>query len=410
MQLSRRSLISIGIIVLLAIFVGLAQWYESRQARPDQAADGITIDVTDGADRGPGTLREALFIAASASSEATITLKVKRIDVATPLPPLVNMAGIRLAVAEPGTEIDASNLPGGPVLDVAGSNVSIQGVTIRNCKEAGILLRAEQFRLQGTTVEGCDVAVDVGETAAQALIEGNRFLRNRVGVRFAGTNRNTSVVGNEFSGHRDAGVWAVRQQPDGRGEPIALRENRFSTERLGIVAGNVALLAERNELEDMQEAAIQLIGANAVARGNRVRGGKAMGIVAENADAAIIDGNELEGLEAYGIMVKGSADTLVRGNRIHNSGYGMAFVLARSPSTAVDNTIIEPRFNGIDVVGDSPVLRSNNVIRPRALALKVTDYEPADREPVVSKPFLEGNNFNLAGEVTAPRDRAAGAP
>ena len=410
MQLSRRSAISIGIVVLLGIFVFLGRWYETRQATPTLASDGIMIDVTDGADRGPGTLREALFIAASASSEVTITIRARKIVITTALPPLVNMRGIRLAVAEAGTEIDASGLTSGPVLDVAGANVSIEGLIIRNCAAAAILLRSEQFRLQSATIETCDVGVDVAETASQVLIEGNRFAKNRIGVRFAGTNRNTSVVGNEFTEHGDAGIWAVRSEPDSRGEAITIRDNRFSNERVGIVAGNVAVLAETNELLEMEEAAIQLIGANAVVRGNRVRGGKVMGIVAENAQAAVIDSNELDGLAAYGIMVKGSADTLVRGNRIHNSGYGMAFVLARTPSTAVDNTIIEPKFNGIDVVGDSPVLRNNSVLRPRALALKVIDYEPADGERVRSEPFLEGNNFNRDGQVIAASRGTETAP
>ena len=42
----------------------------------------------------------------------------------------------------------------------------------------------------------------------------------------------------------------------------------------------------------------------------------------------------------------------------------------------MENTIIEPKFNGIDVVGDSPILRRNQVLRPRALALHVEDFQP----------------------------------
>jgi parallel beta-helix repeat protein len=121
-----------------------------------------------------------------------------------------------------------------------------------------------------------------------------------------------------------------------------------------------------------------------------------MGIVAENAVSAILDGNEIDGLAAYGIMVRGSSNTLVRQNRMHNCGYGMAFVLGAEggPSTAVDNTVIEPMFNGIDVVGDSPILRGNQVLRPRALALNVKDFTPPSGQTVQSKPFLEKNTFD----------------
>ena len=199
----------------------------------------------------------------------------------------------------------------------------------------------------------------------------------------------------------------MRSEPDQRSGAISLSENRFTKERIGIVTANVSLLMKRNELLDSEEAAIQLMGAGAIVRGNRVSGGGAMGVVAENAHGAVIEENEFDGLAAYGIMLKGSADSLVRGNRIHNSGYGLAFVLgnSRSPSTAIDNTIIEPKSTGIDVIGDSPILRDNQVIRPRALALKVVDFQPENGQKVRSQPFLEGNNFDERGLTVAARDQ-----
>ena len=403
MEISRRSVISIGVLVLLGAFVALGYWHQSRKVAPGQDANRTTINVTNGDDRGPGSLREALFIAAAADTAVTISVRAPKIALATPLPPLANTRGIRLITAERGGEIDASKLPSGPVLDVSGANVSISGVRILNCQGSGILVRAERFQLQSSAIASCDVGVDVAENADGVLLERNRFANNRVGVRFAGSNRNTIVVKNEFSDHRDAGVWAVRSEPDQRGAVVAIRDNRFSKERIGILTANVSVLIERNELLNSQEAAMQLMGAGAVARGNHISGGAAMGIVAENARGAVIEENEFDGLAAYGIMLKGAADTLVRGNRVHNSGYGLAFVIGnpRSPSTAIDNTIIEPKFNGIDVIGDSPILRGNQVMRPRALALKVVDFEPDGGAKVRSQPLLEGNNFTANGTAIA---------
>jgi parallel beta-helix repeat protein len=407
MRISRRSIVSIVVLVLLGVFVSLGYWYQSRQVTPGQAAsNSAAVNVTNGGDRGPGTLREALFIAAATNGEATISINAPKISLATTLPPVANARGIHIVAATQGAEIDASALSAGPVLDVAGPNVSIEGLRIRDCKGPAILLRAERFRVQSTTIHSCDVGLDVAENAKQALIQGNHFVNNRVGVRFAASNRNTLVLKNDFAAHRDAGIWAVRSAPDQPGAAIGIRDNRFTRERIGILAANVSVLIERNELLDTREAAMQLMGAGAVARGNRVSGGAAMGIVAENAHGAVIEENEFDGLTAYGIMVKGSADTLVRGNRVHNSGYGLAFVLgnARSPSTAIDNTIIEPKFNGIDVIGDSPILRGNQVMRPRALALKVVDFQPEDGDRVRSKPFLEGNNFDAGGATIAAKE------
>ena len=289
------------------------------------------------------------------------------------------------------------------MFDVAAANVTIEGLRIRQCKAAAVLLRADHFRMQSTRVEACDIGVDMAETVKDALIEGNRFSGNRVGVRVAGSNRNSMIVKNEFNAHRDAGIWAVRAEPDTGGGALSVRENRFSKERVGILAANVALTLERNELLDTSEMAMQLMGSGATARGNRVSRGGGMGIVAENARGTVIENNELDGLTAYGIMVKGSGDALVRSNRVHNSGYGLAFVIGTSPSTAIDNTIIEPRFNGIDVIGDSPVLRDNRVLRPRGLAYKAVDFDSGGRH-IRSQPFLEGNNFDARGLVVADRN------
>lgn len=396
MAISRRSTISIAVFVLLGAFVALGYWYESRQVQPGQAANSPAVTVTSSSDRGPGSLREALFIAAAADGEVTISIRVPNITLATALPPIANARGIHLVGAEQGTDIDGASLASGPILDVAGANVSIEGLRIRNCKSSGIVLRADRFKLQTTALESCDVGIDVAENAQQVLIERNRFANNRVGVRFAASNRNALVVKNEFSEHRDAGIWAVRSEPDQRGAAIGIRDNRFNKERIGILTANVSVLIERNELVDSEEAAMQLMGAGAVARGNRISGGAAMGIVAENAHGVVIEQNEFNGIATYGIMLKSSADTILRNNRVYNSGYGFAFVLgnSRSPSSAIENTIIEPKFNGIDVIGDSPILRGNQVMRPRALALKVVDFEPeGGGEKVRSAPFLEGNNF-----------------
>jgi hypothetical protein len=411
MRISRRLALAVGVFLLLAIFVVLGRWYQAQRSSPGQSASSIAVNVTNGGDRGPGTLREALFIVAAADGKASISIQVPRIAVETALPPIVNAHGVSIVAQKPGAEIDARALKGAAVLDVAGANTSIEGLLIRNCSGTGILLRAVHFRLRSSTIESCEVGVEVAENASDVLLERNRFTNNRVGVRFAASARNTSVVKNEFSGHKDAGLWAVRSMPDPRGAAINVRDNRFSDDRTGMVVGNVSILVERNELLNAHEAAIHIVGADAVVRGNHVSGGASMGIVAENARAPIIDNNELDGLAAYGIMVRGSSNALVRGNRLHNCGYGMAFGLAdaQSPSTAVDNTVIEPKFNGIDVVGDSPILRRNHVLRPHALALHVEDFQPASGPKVQAKPFLDNNAFGTADATVAAGNRATPA-
>jgi len=176
------------------------------------------------------------------------------------------------------------------------------------------------------------------------------------------------------------------------------------------VAGNIAILIERNDFAaNAPDAAVHLLGAGAAVRGNHFSGLSAMGVVAENARAASIDGNDFNHLNAYAIMVRSSADALVRANRVNNCDYGIAFVLgdAGHPSTAVDNIIVEPKFDGFDIIGDSPILRHNQVLRPHALALHVVELHEAGGQTVRARPVLEGNNFR-ADALQVATDNSAG--
>jgi parallel beta-helix repeat protein len=268
-------------------------------------------------------------------------------------------------------------------------------MTISNCPGAAILVRAVRFRLSKSTIDSCDVGVEVAENTSDTLLERNHFLKDRLGVRFGAAGHNSAVANNEFTKNKDAGLWAVRSAPDSHDDAISIHDNKFTENGIGIVAGNISVLVERNDFINAREADVHLVGAGAVIRGNRINGGASMGIVAENARGAIIDDNEFEGLTAYGVMVRGSSNTLVSANRLHNCGYGLAFVLgdAQSVSTAVGNTIIEPKFNGIDVIGDSPILRRNQVLRAHAYALHVEDFQVPNGQKVLSHPFLDNNSF-----------------
>jgi parallel beta-helix repeat protein len=399
MSLSRRSTISVAVFIGVAALIFAGWSYQARRAGHGSLSNTVTLTVTSGGDSGAGTLREALFVAATAPGAARISLDVPTISLTSALPPIVNSHGIRIVARQGGSAIDARGLSdGSPVLDVAAANVSLEGLAIRNCRGTAILVRAVHVSLQGATVEDCGVGVDVAENAQDLLLENNHFVADRIGVRFAASSSDTTVAANQFSGEKEAGVWAVRGEAGLGSSPISVRDNRFDDDHTGIVAGNISVVLEQNEISGAQTAAIDLVGAGAVVRGNHVSGGSGMGILAEGARGAVIEQNELNGLAAYGIMIRGSSNTLVRANRLYDCAYGMAFVLgdARDPSTAVDNIIIEPRYDGIDVVGDAPILRRNHVLQPHAFALRVEDFQGPDGRKVAGAPFLDHNSFGPA--------------
>jgi hypothetical protein len=49
------------------------------------------------------------------------------------------------------------------------------------------------------------------------------------------------------------------------------------------------------------------------------------------------------------------------------------------------------------VIGDSPILRRNQVLRPHALALKVDGFTPPGGTKVEAQPFLDNNTFDKGG-------------
>ena len=71
MRTSVRIAIAVSVLVLLGGLAVLGWWYQTRQQRlVGQATGTLAVDVTSPADRGPGTLREALFIVAAANGKA----------------------------------------------------------------------------------------------------------------------------------------------------------------------------------------------------------------------------------------------------------------------------------------------------------------------------------------------------
>jgi hypothetical protein len=391
--------------MVLAAFVFLGRWYSQQRSSPALAPASASVSVTSSADQGPGTLREAIFVADTAPSPARILVRVNRIALESALPPIVNPHGIAIVVPAGGLEIDAHALKGtAPVFDIDADRAALSGLLIHHCPGSAVLVRAPHFRLSGSTIQACDVGVEVAATASAVAIERNVFQADRIGIRFAAPSSDTEVVKNDFNDDSTAGVWLVASEPIA-GDAIRVHDNHFHAGPAGAVLGNVPAVLEHNEFDGQRESAVHVIGSGAVIRSNHISSGVAAGIVVENARGALIEANELDHLNGYAILLRGAADTLVRANRIHTCGYGMAFVLGNGqrPNTAADNTFIDLNFNGIDVIGESPILRHNQVLQARAYPLHVADFASADGSLVRAQPLLERNSFELASSAPLPR-------
>ena len=405
MAIRSRTAVSVGVLVVLAAFVLLGRWYSQQRSSPALTPSSATVAVTSSDDRGPGTLREAIFVADTAGSAARIVVRVNRIVLESALPPIVNPHGIAIVVPAGGLEIDAHELTGSsPVFDIDADSAVLSGLLIHHCSGSAVLVRAARFRLSSSTIQACDVGVEVASTASAVGIERNVFQGNRIGIRFTAPSTDTEVVKNEFNDNSTAGVWLVASEPVA-GDAIRVHDNQFQAGPAGVVVGNVPSVLEHNEFSGQREAAVHVIGSGAVIRSNHISSGVAAGIVVENARGALIESNELDHLNGYAILLRGAADTLVRANRVHSCGYGMAFVLGNEqrPNTAADNTFIDLSYNGIDVVGESPILRHNQVLQARAYPLHVVDFSAQNGSVVRAQPLLERNSFELASSAGLTR-------
>jgi hypothetical protein len=86
-------------------------WYQLTRPAPGPSEQEVTAIVSNGDDRGPGSLREALFVVASAKEPAIISIEAPRIMLETMLPPIVTTHGVKIVSAVPdGVQIDASAL------------------------------------------------------------------------------------------------------------------------------------------------------------------------------------------------------------------------------------------------------------------------------------------------------------
>jgi hypothetical protein len=410
MAVRARTAAAIAALALLVVFVGLSRWFGPFRSRPVLHSARLTERVVASADSGPGSLREALFAADAAGSAATILIEVERVALESPLPPIVNARGIEIAGPTSGVEIDTHLLSANaPVFDIDAENAALSHVSIRHCNGAAVLVRARRFQLSDSTIAACDVGVEVAANASEVALQRNHFDSNRIAIRFTAASRNSEIARNEFSGDTDAALWLVASQAGGASDSaVHVHDNRFNEDRAGVVLGNVPALLEHNDFTAMHEAAVHVVGEGAVVRDNRVLSGSAAGVVVENARGVLIQGNDFTHLDGYGVLLRGTADTLVRSNRIHSCAYGMGFVLGepQKPSTATDNTLIDLKYDGIDVVGDSPILRHNQVLQARVVPLHVQDFTGPDGRTVHSQPLLDSNSFQAAASAVASQNPA----
>ena len=291
------------------------------------------------------------------------------------------------------------------MFDVGAATSAIRGITISHAQDQAILARADGLRVVDVTFSGCDVGLYASERADDLIVERSTFTANRLGIWLTAGDSSVILRQNVFAGHRDAAIWAVQNADPAPARRAGLEviTSRFDGDRISVVLGNTRARIEDNEFVKATESALYLIGPGATVRRNRIHNGAGIGVFAHTTEGIVIENNEVDHNRALAVLVRSSRNGLVSRNRVYNNGYGIAFVLgtADGPNIAAENTLLSQQFDGIIVIGDSPIIRGNRALNNSQAGLRILDFMPLGGARVVADPFLasntlEGNRTNDA--------------
>ncbi len=253
------------------------------------------------------------------------------------------------------------------------------------------------------SVQVQDSGIGVLQLGGSSLrVERSVFRRNRTGVLLQHEG-SVDVRGGSFSEHTEAAIWAIARAVAGDPSPsrLTIRQNQFDRDRIAVVVGNREATVAENVFDGHTEVAVYVAGRSVSVRDNRIMGGERYGILVVGAQGAQITGNETDGNAAVGILVNSSRNTVVRNNRAYRNGYGIVVVFSEggSPDLLEYNALVSNEWDGLTVVGGSPIVRQNEAVGNREAGLRIMDYEgktgvviPAD--PFVGPQVIRGNGFD----------------
>lgn len=382
-----------GSLVWLGALAISLPWLADSELRPTlDLRVTRSIVVTSDQDSGPGSLREAIFESARSDSRVRIVLAVPRIVLASALPALVSPHGVAIDASRSQTEIDARAVLGAPVFDLVGPNATIEGVRVRGAAGQAVSIRSSGAVIRGLHAVDCGHGVFMADETTGALIEDSSFEYNGIGVRVPEAPIGIVIRGSSFRANDQGGVWGVaaRLLPGGANHNLLIRDNKFTQDRTGVLLLNVSAVVENNTFENEGEAAIY-VGAPAEVRQNQVRGG-GYGILAAQSDGAVFEANDISGSSTVGFLLREASHTIARNNRLDGNAYGFVTLFGeRGGALLVDNLVMAQRYDGILVIGGSPMVRGNRVLGNQGAGLRIMDFISRDGRRSPAQPTFEDN-------------------
>ncbi|MEG5042100.1 MULTISPECIES: SdrD B-like domain-containing protein [unclassified Microcoleus] len=325
-----------------------------------------TFTVTNTADSGPGSLRDAITQANALAGADIINFNIPAAGVQT-IAPLSSLPPITAAVtidgfSQPGATsgnllIELSGASAGPGINgilIIGSNSTVQGLTINRFTNSGIFIAGNTST--GNLVRGNYIGTNPAGTAALPNVSGV-VVDNAPGNTIGGS---TPADRNIISGNSLFGVWLNNT---GAANNI-VRGNYIGTNPAGTGA-----LANGGTGIQVQGAPNNTIGGTNAADRNLISGNGSAGVFIDAATATgntvlgnfigtDINGTADLGNVGFGVMVQNAPNNTIGGNTAGarniisgNNAFGVVIQNAPATSNAATGNRVVGNFIGTDVNG-----------------------------------------------------------
>lgn len=402
--------LSIVVLVALGMLASLGGLLESGVDGNALEAAPRVIRVTSGADRGPGTLRSALFTAMRLPHFVTIRIEVPTVSIEVPLPPVVVSHGAKIVgtLPDPGVlrRADRASEWSAPLLNLAGSDLSLVHLVLDAGGGQGVFVSGPGATLYEVEISNADTGL-VAIDALRLAVRSSRFADNVEGLRIQGNGGSALLLANSFENNRRNAIWAVfSTEPDEPAPAVAIQDNRLHGGINGIVAGNADVDLRGNTLSGFSGVGVMVMGGRATIAENRILGNTGIGLHVSSLSDSFITNNEIGRNTLVGMLILDAGGLKVDDNEVYDNGYGIAAV-GRRPISAVlhSNTLVNQAIDGLITIGESPLILGNLVSRNRSAGIRILDLEIPGVPLIEAVPHLAKNVVFDNGNDTVQRGR-----
>ena len=358
--------------------------------------------VSSSKDAGPDTLREALLAADRLSTRAHIVIHARRISIESALPALVNPHGIDIEAAAGAGELDASHQESAATLQIDSPTSTLRGLQIVHARVAGIIVNVSGVQLDSVTVSDSKVGVLLNATARSCTLRTSTLERDETGVMAQAGVRRTAILSTLFRHNARAGLWFVGPADTTSDDQPAIQvtDGVFEKNTAGVVA-NQKLRVQKTRFLGNRDSAILILGGEAHLEDNEIRGTTGTAVSVNSAAHVALLHNALIDNAGAAISVRDS-DVQIERNTLEHNGLGIISIASQGSASAriADNLITRTTADAITLIGGTPLLRGNQVIRNDGVGLRTLDLTLRGTSLKITA-RLEANTFK-GNRVDAP--------